>query len=148
MGDSNNHLAGQLPPDPYPQLHQLDRLVGEWRVSGPFLQGTLTFEWMEGGFFLIQRVTAEGGGRTIRGIEYIGYDEDSSTCRSHYLDIHGANFTYTYEMEGDTIRIWFGERGSDNAFVGRFADDGMSYSGEWKWPGGGYSATMTRTSSQ
>jgi hypothetical protein len=61
------------------------------------------------------------------------------------MDIHGSNFTYTYAVEGDCIQIWFGDIGSDNFFEGRFSHDGLSYSGEWQWPGGGYSATMTRT---
>jgi hypothetical protein len=72
MSDSNNQLAGRLPHEPYPTFRRLDRLVGDWVVTGAFLHGRLSFEWMEGGFFLIQRVDAEAGGRIIRGIEYIG----------------------------------------------------------------------------
>jgi hypothetical protein len=70
----------------------------------------MTYEWMEGGFFLIQRVNAVAGGRAIKGTEYIGFDEDTHTLRSHYVDVHGSNFTYTWEIDGDTIRIWFGEK--------------------------------------
>jgi hypothetical protein len=114
----------------------LDRLVGEWEVTGSFLQGVISFEWMEGGFFLVQRVDGEAGGRTIRGVEYIGFDEDTQTLRSHYLDIHGSNFTYTWELDDDTVKIWFGAEGSDNLFEGRFGEEGRSYSGDWKWPGG------------
>lgn len=145
MADSNNHLAGRIPPEPYPALHQLDRLVGDWEASGPFLEGRISFTWMEGGFFLIQRVDAEAGGRVIRGVEYIGYDEDTQTLRSHYMDVHGSNFTYTWAIDGDRIRIWFGDEGSDNFFEGHFSDDGTVYSGQWQWPGGGYTATITRT---
>lgn len=144
MSDSNNHLAGRLPAEPYPALRQLDRLVGEWEVTGSFLQGVISFEWMEGGFFLVQRVDCEGGGRTIRGVEYIGFDEDTQTLRSHYMDVNGSNFTYTWMVEGDSVRIWFGDEGSDNFFTGHFSADGRSYAGNWQWPGGGYTATMTR----
>lgn len=42
-------------PTPNPDLRSLDRLVGTWQVSGE-AQGTVTYEWMEGGFFLIQHV--------------------------------------------------------------------------------------------
>lgn len=147
MADSNNDRAGSLASEPSPALGQLNRLVGEWDITGPFLNGSASFEWMEGGFFLIQRVDAGGGGRTIRGVEYIGFDEDTQTLRSHYMDIHGANFTYTWEIDGDTLRIWFGGTDSDNFFVGCFAPDGTSYSGEWQWPGGGYSSTIIRRSS-
>jgi hypothetical protein len=101
---------------------------------------------MEGGFFLIQRVDAEAGGRQIKGVEDIGFDETTQTLRSHYVDVHGANFTYTWELDGDAIRTYFGEKGSNNFFEGHFSEDGNSYSGAWKWPGGGYSATLTRIS--
>jgi hypothetical protein len=144
MADSNNHLAANLPTEPYAQLRTLDRLVGQWEATGPFLQGVMTYEWMEGGFFLIQHVDAEARGRQIKGTEYIGFDEDTQTLRSHYMDIHGANFTYTWEIDGATIKIWFGEKGSDNYFEGRFSEDGDSYTGAWQWPGGGYTATLTR----
>ena len=63
---------------------------------------------MEGGFFLIQRVDARAGDRQITGVESVGFDEDTQTLRSHYMDVHGANFTDTWEIDGDTIRIWFG----------------------------------------
>ncbi|MFF3924089.1 hypothetical protein [Paenibacillus lactis] len=36
-------------------LQSLDRLVGTWQISGG-AEGTVTYEWMEGGYFLIQRV--------------------------------------------------------------------------------------------
>ena len=146
MADRNNHLAGLLPAEPYPALRQLDRLIGRWQVTGSLVQGFMTYEWMEGGFFLIQHVDAEAGDRQIRGVEYIGFDEDTQTLRSHYMDVHGANFTYTWEIDGDTIRIWFGDLGSDNFFEGHFSEDGHSYSGAWQWPGGGYTATLTRVS--
>ena len=52
---------------PSPKLKALDRLVGRWRVSGPDIDGQVTYEWMEGGFFLIQQVDFVHGGRQIKG---------------------------------------------------------------------------------
>ena len=144
MADSNNDLAGRLPAVPHQALRQLDALVGEWEVSGPFLNGSVRFEWMDGGFFLIQQVDCRTSDRAIKGIEYIGFDEETQTLRSHYMDVHGSNFAYTWEVDGDDVRIWFGGKGSDNFFEGRFADDGASYSGSWRWPGGGYDVRLTR----
>jgi hypothetical protein len=49
----------------------LDRLVGRWEVSGGAI-GTVTYEWMEGGFFLPQRVQLEQYSQQIIGLEVIG----------------------------------------------------------------------------
>lgn len=43
--------APQQPRRPNPDLKRLGKLVGTWKVSGE-AQGQVTFEWMEGGFFL------------------------------------------------------------------------------------------------
>jgi Protein of unknown function (DUF1579) len=100
VADNNNHLAGRLPAEPHPAVRQLDRLVGAWDVSGPFLNGSISFEWMEGGFFLIQHVDARTPDQDVKGIEYIGFDEDTETLRSHYIDTRGSNFAYTWEVDG------------------------------------------------
>jgi hypothetical protein len=146
MSDRNNDLAGKLPAQPYPVLRTLDRLVGKWKVTGSFLEGSIAFEWMEGGFFLIQHVDAHHGQQQVKGVEYIGFDEDTQTLRSHYMDTRGSNLTYTWELQGDILRTWFGDKDSNNFFEGKFSRDGNSYSGKWQWPGGGYEATMTRIS--
>ena len=38
---------------PNSDLSTLDKLVGTWKLSGD-TDGTVTYEWMEGGFFLFQ----------------------------------------------------------------------------------------------
>lgn len=57
---------------PSPHLAALGRLVGTWRVDGG-AEGLVTYEWMEGGFFLIQRVDLVQAGTPVRGIELIGH---------------------------------------------------------------------------
>jgi hypothetical protein len=51
---------------------------------------------------------------------------------------------YIYEMDGDTLRIWAGEKGSPAYMKGKFSEDGNTFSCEWTYPGGGYKATGTR----
>ena len=60
MADNTNNdsQAYEQPPEPSPDLRSLDRLVGTWEMSGD-VQGTVVFEWMEGSFFLVQRVDLE-----------------------------------------------------------------------------------------
>lgn len=134
---------------PNPALKSLDRLTGTWRVSGPEIEGRVSFEWLEGGYFFVQHFDLDYNGHKIKGIEIIGYGRDwsgtpSEDCTSHMFDNEGNAFTYTWDITGDTLTIWGGQRGSPDYFKGEFSEDGNQVAGGWVWPGGGYEATMTR----
>jgi hypothetical protein len=113
------------------------------------VQGRVTFEWMEGGFFLIQRVDLLQHGQRIKGIEIIGHErpfgaEPSEEIKSRFYSNTGDTLDYVYELEGDTLTIWAGEAGSPAYARGTFSEDDNTGSGEWVYPGGGYQFTMTR----
>jgi hypothetical protein len=136
---------------PHPGLRALDRLVGTWKVTGPEITGTVTFEWLEGGFFLLQHVELEQYGQTIKGIEIIGYERPfgaeapSEHIRSRYFDNAGNTFDYTYEADDETLTIWGGEKGSPAYYRGTWSPDGRTNAGAWVYPGGGgYESTMTK----
>jgi len=141
----------QQAPMPNPDLKHLDRLVGMWEVSGG-AQGTVTYEWMEGGFFLLQRVNLEQFGMTIKGIEIIGHKrpfgaEPGEEIKSRYYDSMGNTLDYVYELDGDTLTIWGGAKGSPAYYKGVFNNNGNTCSGDWVYPGGGgYTSNMTRVS--
>jgi hypothetical protein len=148
--DANNAQAHQQTREPSPDLKRLgDRLVGTWEMSGE-VQGRVTFEWMEGGFFLIQRVDLEQHGQRIRGIEIIGHERlfgagPSEEIKSRFYSSMGDTLDYVYELEGDTLTIWGGEKGSPAYYRGTFSEDGDTLIGAWHYPGGGgYEATSTR----
>jgi hypothetical protein len=128
-------------------LRSLDVLVGTWQVTGTDGggQGEITYRWMEGGRFLIQEVDLEddGNGGT-KGIEYIGFDTDTGTLRSHFFGRSGEILEYTYEIAGDTLTIWYGDRDSPAKFEGTFDADFTTNTGRWVWPGGGYASTMVK----
>ena len=147
---SSNESTQQQSVTPDPALKSLGRLVGTWGVSGE-ARGEVTYEWMEGEFFLIQRVDLEQFGQSSKGIEIIGRerpfgaDESSEDIKSRYYDNQGNTFDYVYELEGDTLTIWGGERGSPAFYKGTFSGDGDTLTGGWVYPGGGgYSSTATR----
>ncbi len=153
MADNNTDdaQAYQQPLQPNPDLESLDRLVGTWEVSGEYLQRTSTFERMEGGFFLVQRFDFERqDGQKIKGVEIIGHErrfgaEPSEEIKSRVYTNTGDTLDYVYELEGDTLTIWGGERGSPAYYRGTFSDDGNTLTGAWHYPGGGgYEATSTR----
>ena len=139
----------QQPPTPNPDLKGLERLVGTWNVSGG-ARGRVTYEWMEGGFFLLQRVELEQYGQRIKGIEVIGHEqqfgaEPSQDITSRFYDSMGNTLDYVYELEGDTLTIWGGEKGSPAYYKGTFSQDGNTITGAWVYPGGGgYGSTSTR----
>lgn len=51
---------------------------------------------------------------------------------------------YVYEVDGSTLMIWGGEKGSQAYFKGTFSDNGNTVTGGWVYPGGGYESNMTR----
>jgi hypothetical protein len=148
MVDDNIDTQPQ-PPQPNPDLKKLDRLVGTWGVSGG-AQGQVTYQWMEGSFFLIQHVDLEQYGQKSKGIEIIGHErpfgaEPCADITSRFYDSLGNTLDYVYELEGDTLTIWGGQKGSPAYYKGRFSDDGSTMTGEWVYPGGGgYASTATR----
>ncbi|GAB3165005.1 hypothetical protein [Microbispora hainanensis] len=135
---------------PDEQLRALDRLAGIWRVTGGS-EGTVTYRWMEGGFFLIQDIRLEQDGQPITGLEVIGRersygaDGPGEDIRSRYYGSSGDTLDYVYELDGDTLTIWFGAKGSPAYFRGTFTPDGDAMTGRWNYPGGGgYESNMTR----
>jgi len=64
--------------------------------------------------------------------------------RPQVADKELAALDYVYELGGDTLTIWGGERGSPAYLRASFSADGTTFSGGWVWPGGGYQVTGTR----
>jgi hypothetical protein len=151
MPEENNEARGdQQPAEPAPDVRALGRLVGEWEVSGDYVQGTSRYEWMEGGFFLLQHYDFETPeGRKVAGVEVIGHErpfgaEPSEDIKARAYSNTGDTLDYVYELEDDALTIWGGEKGSPAYFEGEFSGDGDTLAGRWRWPGGGYQATSTR----
>lgn len=142
-------FAAEAPPPPSEGVRALGRLVGTWTVTGGAV-GTVTYEWMAGGYFLLQRVELEQYGQQIVGLEVIGQlrpfgEAPSADVHGRFYDDTGNTLDYVYEIEGDTLHIWCGEKGSPARFTGTFSAGDRILDGEWVYPGGGgYRATSTR----
>jgi hypothetical protein len=133
---------------PDAELRALDRLVGTWQLTGDAV-GTVAYRWMDGGFFLIQEGELELFGHRNKFTEMIGRtrpfgEEPSSEIRSRVYTAEGDTLDYVYELVGDKLRIWGGERYSEASYTGTFNDEGTVLEGEWSWPGGGYRTTASR----
>lgn len=133
---------------PSTELKKLERLIGTWQLSGD-TQGTVTYEWMDGGFFMLQKVDMILFGRPVKAIEIIGHlqpfgEQPSTAIHSRAFGSNGHTFDYVYELEDDTLMIWGGQKGSPAFFKGKFTSDSNHNTGEWTYPGGGYTSNMTR----
>ncbi|QHT70794.1 hypothetical protein GXP67_31170 [Rhodocytophaga rosea] len=133
---------------PNPDLQPLNRLVGRWQLSGE-TEGMVTYEWMEGGFFLLQHFDFTLHGHRVKGMEVIGHlqpfsSNPSPEIWSRAYDCEGNTLDYVYELDDDTLMIWGGQKGSLSYFRGQFNADGTVNTGEWVWPGGGYKSEMRK----
>ena len=149
MSDTLTTPCQRRTPVPPTDVRALGRLVGTWRVRDG-AEGAVTYEWLEGGFFLLKRVDLVRDGETIRGIEVIGHEQPhggdgGGEIRSRYYDNAGHTLDYVYELEGDTLTVWTGEKGSSAYYRGVFSIDGTTLTGRWVHPGGyGYDASAIR----
>lgn len=149
MTEKTNPSAASHQGQPHPDLKRLEQLIGTWNLSGE-TSGQVTYEWLEGGFFLLQQVDMEHSGNHIKGLEVIGHlrpfgEEPSQDIKSRFYSSTGDTLDYVYELSGNTLMIWGGEKGSPAYFKGTISSDGNVCTGVWVFPGGGgYSSTMTR----
>lgn len=103
-------------------LEPLDALVGAWttEMTHPMFDGvvtgTVTFEWLEGGQFLLQR-SRTGQPPFPDSLWVIGAPEDGDGLVAEYFDSRGVRRTYGIATDDGTLRIWR----DDPEFAQRFA---------------------------
>lgn len=117
MTKNDTTQAPQQPPKPDPELKLLDFLVGTWNLEGEIEAGPTgpagtvtsvdTFEWLEGGFFLVHRwettFSAAGQDTVDKGYEFIGYDAPSKKYRTHFFNSFGPYDEAGSTYEGDFV---------------------------------------------
>ena len=125
-------------------------LRGTWVYSGD-ATGTTTASWLPGQAF-------PGPGRhSYRSLaKHITHTRSSAmpsqfgaaaaeeqvTSRA-YTDT-GDTLDYTWELDGDTLTIWGGPKGSPAHATGHISETQDHIAGKWTWPGGGFRYEMTR----
>ena len=138
---SYDAVQGAQALTPNPALERLDRLVGTWTLKGHLvgsdeetISGEITFQWLEGGFFLQQDAEIEFAGMfEVKAPELIGYDPETGSFASYvYSNFSPTPFPYTWDLRDDTLRISVSYPPLDAAFKGEFSDDGKSFSGGWR----------------
>ena len=135
MPDNNNEQAMQM-PTPDPALKRLDKLVGSWTIKGRTLDsnednisGRTTFEWLPGGFFLLQRFEMNFAGFEIQSLELIGYDPSTEAFSSLvYSNLAPFALPYQWDLQDSVLKI----STEASTFEGTFNEEGDIFSGGWR----------------
>jgi hypothetical protein len=102
-------------------LEAFDVLIGTWSTEAthPLLDvvvpGTVTFEWLEGGHFLVQRSHNEHE-LLPDAISVIGAPETGEGLVMEYFDSRGVRRTYGVSLEDGVLRYWRDAPGFDQRF--------------------------------
>ena len=112
-----------------PALAPFDALIGTWdteathpMLPGVVVPGTITFEWLEGGHYLIQRARNEHE-RFPDAICVIGAPETGDGLVLEYFDSRGVRRTYGISLEDGVLRTWRDAPGFDQRFAATITPD-------------------------
>ena len=110
------------------------RLIGRWTVEGahPLLpgdviRGQVTFEWLTGRQFVIQRSHYDHPD-IPDAITII--DAAGGQPSMHYFDRRGVSRVYAVSLDEDRWRFWRDDPGFGQRFTGVFSDDGDTITGQ------------------
>ena len=125
-------------PTPENALKELEPLVGEWKVEatppgGPPWPGeaSITYEWMEGAPFLIERSEVEMP-EAPNAICVIGCDAANDRYFQLYSDDRGVCRVYELSIGDGELKIWREGEPFAQRFSGRFSEDGNRIDARWE----------------
>jgi hypothetical protein len=114
-------------------LEGLTVLVGAWKTVAPAMEaeGMTTFEWLQGGGFLIERSTVARP-EFPNSISIIGATAPDGGLQQHYFDSRGVARVYEMTLANGTWTLF--REGPDwpQRYVGNFSDDGNTITGRWE----------------
>ncbi|TCC53504.1 hypothetical protein E0H75_07405 [Kribbella capetownensis] len=121
--------------EPNPKLIELtDRLSGQWRVSGPGIEGKAEYKSLRDGLLLVMNVDFVVNGTEVKVIQHITHDPHTDMLRARYMDTMGDDSTYEWVLDGQSLRVSLSDKASDTFFEARFNDDNSEYVGTWHYP--------------
>jgi hypothetical protein len=121
---------------PNPALSAFSVLIGKWTTVGthPLLPDTLlngrtTFEWLEGGAFMIMHSEIDEP-RFPAGIAITGSDNVAGTYFMLYFDERGVSRKCEVSFQDNVWKWWRNAPGFSQRFAGRISDDGNTIIGK------------------
>jgi hypothetical protein len=127
-----------------PALDPFDALIGTWTTEATHplvdavVSGTVTFEWLEGGHFIVQRSHNEHE-LFPDALCVIGAPERGGGLVMEYFDSRGVRRTYGASLDDGVLRFRRDAPGFDQRFsatLGRHSFEGLSQvaetPGDWR----------------
>jgi len=126
---------------PNPSLKQIELLVGDWEMelsnasflpsSSDTVKGQASFEWLEGGAFLIMYMGNKPS-ETPDARWLISRDDSTSNYTVLYYDARKVSRVYEMSFSDDTWKIWRNSPGFSQRFEGEISDDGNLITAYWE----------------
>src|SRR5215216_858466 len=146
-------LIGNEAAKPNPLLEPLSALVGTWttvgthpQVPGKTFHGRTSFEWIEGGAFLIMHSEIDEP-EIPSGVAVIGSDDTTGEYSMLYFDERGVSRKYEVSIGDNTWKWWRNASELSQRFTGVIAADGRTIvsTGEMSRDGGTWEPDLALT---
>ena len=138
-GNEHRYQSNNAQPGAQP----LGALVGEWQTTGshPYLPGAVlrgraSFEWLEGGAFLIMRSEIDEP-HVPDGVAIFGSDDVAQKLVMLYFDERGVSRVYDVTMAGNQLTWTRDEPSFSQRFVITIEDAGNTMIGKGEMSRGG-----------
>jgi hypothetical protein len=111
-----------------PALEPFDALIGTWVTEATHpsvdavVPGTVTFEWLEGRRFVVQR-SSNDHELFPDAISVIGHPESGDGLVMEYFDSRGVRRTYGISLDDGVLRSWRDAPGFDQRYSATLAPD-------------------------
>jgi hypothetical protein len=118
-------------------VRELQPLVGEWTTEAEvpwqdaIVHGRTTFEWLQGGGYLIQRAVMDDP-VFPRGVMVIGPDASGERVVQHYFDSRGVARVYDVSFDDGVLRLWRDGPDFAQRYSGRIDAEGTVIAGAWE----------------
>jgi hypothetical protein len=118
-----------------PLLEPFAALIGTWATEATHplfdgvVAGSITFEWLEGGHFLVMRSRTEHE-LFPDAISVIGAPETGDGLVMEYFDSRGVRRTYGVSVTDGVLRMWRDHPGFEQRYSATLAD--VAFEGLWQ----------------
>jgi hypothetical protein len=148
---SMTDIIGKKAIMPNPALKPFEVLVGEWQTAGthPFmpdteLHGHASFEWIEGGAFLLMRSEIDHP-KIPDGIEIFASDDQAGTYYMIHFDERGISRKYDVSITKIQLKWWRDDDQFSQRFTMDITEDKLVTTGEMSRDGGEWEKDLSLT---